>query len=204
LTVVSARSNIVAWGGSRKIFGTNPIAFACPVAGTDPLVYDMATSMMSQGDVLLARAAGRLLPDNVGVDSEGRPTNDPEAVLNGGALLPIAGAKGSSLAFMVEILAAALSGSILGFEERSLVTPGAVTSKSGQFLLVIDPKRTAGDSFYARVIELVEAIRASGVERLPSLHRYERRRVAERDGLVISPDQLKYLEAAEEAASAGA
>jgi delta1-piperideine-2-carboxylate reductase len=197
LTVVNGRSHMVAWGGNARIFGTNPIAFACPLGEGDPLVFDLASSVMSQGDVLLARAAGRSLPEGVGVDAKGLPTTDPDAVIQGGALLPFAGAKGSSIAFMVEILGGVLSGSILGFEERSLTTPGAVTSKSGQFVLLIDPKRSVGDSFSARMLELMAAIRASGVERLPSLHRYERRRIAERDGIVLAPDQLRHLEAAE-------
>ena len=191
------------WSLGRKIFGTNPIAFACPLGEGDPLVFDMASSVMSQGDVLLARAAGRLLPEGVAVDRKGLPTTDPDAVIQGGALLPFGGAKGSSIAFMVEILGGVLSGSILGFEERSLTTPGAVTSKSGQFVLLIDPRRSVGDQFSARVMELMNAICASGVERLPSFRRYEHRRIAERDGIVLAPDQLRHLEAAEGAATSG-
>jgi LDH2 family malate/lactate/ureidoglycolate dehydrogenase len=78
-----------------------------------------------------------------------------------------------------------------------------VTSKSGQFVLLVDPRRSVGDQFSARVTELMSAIRASGVERLPSFRRYEHRRIAERDGIVLAPDQLRHLEAAEGAAASG-
>jgi delta1-piperideine-2-carboxylate reductase len=192
LTTVSSRSQILAWDSKRKVFGTNPIAFACPTGAADPLVFDMAASLMSQGDVVLARDAGKALPEGIGVDAEGVPTTDPDAVLRGGALLPFAGAKGSAIAFMVEILAAALSGAEFGFEERSLEL-GASTSKSGQFLLVIDPSRTVGNAFQARVLQLIEAIRDAGATRLPSTHRYERRRSAEREGIWLDEAQAELL-----------
>ena len=196
LTLVSSRSQITAWGGHAKIFGTNPIAFACPTGNADPFVFDMASSIMSQGDVLLARRAGRTLPEGVGVDVKGEPTVDPAAVLDGGALLPFGGPKGSALAFMVEILAAALSGAELGFEEQSRAR-GETTSRSGQFVLVVDPARTAGDGFGARVAGLIEAIRESGATRLPSAHRYERRARAEREGIWLDEVQASFLGSAD-------
>ena len=192
LTMVSSRRQILAWDSKKMVFGTNPIAFACPLGDADPLVFDLASSIMSQGDVLLARAAGRPLPEGIGVDAEGRPTTDPDAVLRGGALVPFGGPKGSAIAFMVEILAAALSGAGFGFEERSREI-GASTSKSGQFLLLIDPARTIGDQFARRVLDLVEYIRGAGATRLPSFHRYERRRQAEREGIRISEAEAAML-----------
>jgi delta1-piperideine-2-carboxylate reductase len=192
LTAVSSRSQILAWDSKQMVFGTNPIAFACPVGEPDPFVFDMAASTMSQGDVLLAHAAGNKLPPGVGVDSRGRATTDPEAVLQGGALLPFGGAKGSAIAFMVEVLGAALSGAGFGFEERSREV-GATTCQSGQFLLLIDPTRATGNNFQGRVVELIGAIRRAGATRLPSANRYERRRLAESKGIWLDDAQAALL-----------
>ena len=193
LTMVSTRARMVVWGGSKKVLGTNPMAFACPRRGKPPVVWDQASSVMSQGDVLLASAAKRLLPDGIGVDSEGRSTTDPDAVLQGGALLPFGGIKGGSLAFMIEILAAALSGAKLGFEDQSGKIPGAVTSNAGQFLLLIDPRPLGGNRFLDRIEELLEHLRDAGSGRLPGELRWQRRRAAERDGIEVSAEMHDYL-----------
>jgi delta1-piperideine-2-carboxylate reductase len=191
LTMVNTRARMVVWKGTRKVLGTNPMAFACPRKSAPPVVWDQASSVMSQGDVLLASAARRLLPDGVGVDADGKATTDPDAVLRDGALLPFGGIKGGSLAFMIEVLAT-LGGARFGVEDDSAKIPGAVTSNAGQFLLLIDPRRF-GDSFLDRIEELIEQLRDAGTGRLPGDLRYERRRIAEHDGIDITPEMHEYL-----------
>ena len=191
LTMVNTRARMVVWQGTRKVLGTNPMAFACPRRSAPPVVWDQASSVMSQGDVLLASAARRPLPDGVGVDATGKATADPDAVLKDGALLPYGGIKGSSLAFMVEVLAT-LGGARFGFEDTSGKIPGAVTSNAGQFLMLVDPRRF-GDGFIDRIEALIAELRDAGTGRLPSDLRYERRRVAERDGIDVSPEMHEYL-----------
>lgn len=191
LTMVNTRARMVVWQGTRKVLGTNPMAFACPRRSAPPVVWDQASSVMSQGDVLLASAAKRPLPDGIGVDAEGGATTDPDAVLRDGALLPFGGVKGGSLAFMIEILAT-MGGARFGFEDTSGKIPGAVTSNAGQFLLLIDPRRF-GDGFLDRVEALIEQLRGAGTGRLPGDLRYQRRRIAERDGLDVSPEMHDYL-----------
>lgn len=191
LTMVNTRARMVVWQGTRKVLGTNPMAFACPRKSAPPVVWDQASSVMSQGDVLLASAASRPLPDGVGVDAAGKATTDPDAVLKDGALLPYGGIKGGSLAFMIEVLAT-LGGARFGFEDDSGKIPGAVTSNAGQFLLLIDPRRF-GDSFLDRIEALIEQLRDAGTGRLPGDLRYERRRIAERDGIDVTPEMHEYL-----------
>jgi delta1-piperideine-2-carboxylate reductase len=185
LTVINTRSHIVVFGGRRKVLGTNPMAFACPRGDGPPLVWDQAASVRSQGEVLRARRAGRAVPPGVGVDSAGQPTEDPAAILDGGALLPFGGHKGAGIALMIEVLAAALTGGRFGFEDRSAAYPGAQTSNAGQFVLLIDPSRTAGTGFSARIETLVAALREAGSERLPADARHARR-LAARDGIEIA------------------
>ena len=185
LTVINTRSHIVVFGGRRKLLGTNPMAFACPRAGGPPLVWDQAASVRSQGEVLRARRAGRTVPLGVGVDATGQPTEDPAAILDGGALLPFGGHKGAGIALMIEVLAAALTGGRFGFEDRSAAYPGAQTSNAGQFVLLIDPSRTAGTGFLPRIEALVAALREAGSERLPADARHARH-LAARDGIEIA------------------
>ena len=186
LAMVNTRSHMASWDGKRKLIGTNPMAFACPRAEGAPLVWDQAASIRSQGEVLLAARDGRALPPGIGIDGEGRPTSDPAAILGEGALLPMGGHKGSAIALMVEVMAAALSGGKFGFEDRSRSVPGANTTQGGEFILVVDPARTAGEGFARRIEALLAALRASGVSRLPAERRYRNRRRALADGIAIA------------------
>jgi delta1-piperideine-2-carboxylate reductase len=149
------------------------MAFACPRPGHLPLVWDQSSSVLSQGDVLLAASKGQSVPVGVGCDAQGQPTTSPTAILNGGALLPFAGNKGASIAVMIEILAAALSGGPFAFEDQSR-DQSATTSRGGQFLLIIDPRRS-NPAFGERVGFLIAAIIDAGATRLPAERRYRTR-----------------------------
>ena len=74
LSVVNSITCVVPHDAQRPLFGTNPIAFAAPRTGGDPLVFDMATSAMAHGDVQIAAREGRQLPPGIGVDKAGQPT----------------------------------------------------------------------------------------------------------------------------------
>ena len=186
LTMVNARSRIVVWGARQKVLGTNPMAFAIPRRDSPPMIWDQASSRRAQGDVLLALRTGKPVDPAVGLDADGQPTTDPTAILEGGALLPFGEHKGSSIALMVEVLAAAFTGGRFGFENHSADFPGAQTSNAGQFLLLADPARSAGSSFGSRIETLIARLRAAGSERLPSDARYVRREKARQDGIEIS------------------
>jgi delta1-piperideine-2-carboxylate reductase len=192
VTMVNTRPWMIAWNGRRRVLGTNPIAFACPRANGPPVVWDQASSTMSQGEVLRHARDGRRLPEGVGVDANGRACTDAAMVLNEGALLPFAGVKGGSIAFMVEILAAAFGGGRFGFEDSSASVPGAVTSNTGQFLMLLDPGAGSSD-FGSRVEALLSTILAGGSERVPGDRRYAKRRAAERNGIAVTREMLDEL-----------
>jgi delta1-piperideine-2-carboxylate reductase len=193
LSFVNSMACVVPHGGQRALFGTNPIAFAAPRAGADPLVFDLATSAMANGDVQIAARDGMLLPEGVGVDRDGAATCSPQAVLDGGALRPFGGHKGSALSMMVEILAAALTGGNFSFEFDWSGHPGAQTPWTGQLLIVIDPGKRAGSDFAQRVETLVGEMRGAGQERQPGERRYRQRAQSEREGIAIPADQLRQL-----------
>jgi delta1-piperideine-2-carboxylate reductase len=183
---------MVVWGGKRKLLGTSPMAFACPRPGKLPMVWDQASGVMAQGEILLAAQRGEILPQGVGLDAGGRPTTDPRAVLDGGSILPFGGYKGSSIAFMIEVLAGALTGGPFGFEDRSHEYPGAQTPKAGQTVILINSVLVPGNRYFERIESLFEAIAASGVERLPAERRYARREYSLRDGIPVSDATGRY------------
>lgn len=193
LSFVNTRSRVAPWGATKRLLGTNPMAFACPRLNAPPMVWDQASSVTAMGEVMLAAQEGHAVADDVGIDAEGRSTTDPKAIMAGGALLPFGGHKGSAIAAMVEILAAALTGGRFGFEDRSAQYPGAESSNAGQSIVLIDPSVTAGTEFGERVNELFSRLTSVGVLRLPGDRRYAARRKAERDGILVERKTYDYL-----------
>jgi delta1-piperideine-2-carboxylate reductase len=191
LACVNAIARVVPHGGRKPVFGTNPMAFAVPRAGQLPLVFDQASSAMANGDIKLAAKDRRTVDDGVGVDRDGEPTTDPAAIVDGGALLPFGGHKGSSIALMIEVLAAALTGGQFSFEVK--LSPGAETPRTGQTVILIDPAKGGGPFFGERIETLIEAIKASGATRLPGDRRYERRRQTQLTGVPLSRAEIDKL-----------
>jgi ureidoglycolate dehydrogenase (NAD+) len=104
--IIGAGPAFVAYHGARvRSLGTSPIAIAVP-SGNGPIVLDMATSTVSNGAIMQARAAGRPLPPNAVLTADGEPTTDPKRA---DILLPLGGPKGSGLGLMFEMLASVLA-----------------------------------------------------------------------------------------------
>jgi delta1-piperideine-2-carboxylate reductase len=192
---VNSISRVVPWGGHSPVYGTNPIAFAAPRQHGDPLVFDQASSAMAFGEIKVAAQFSQSLPEGVGVDSRGQPTTDPNAIIDGGALLPFGKYKGSSIALMVEILAAALTGGKFSYEVDFSTNPGAQTPKTGEFVLLIDPRRTNKGNFFERIENLISKIHENGQSRLPGDRRYKNRAEANARGVPVSPEMLAQLHA---------
>jgi delta1-piperideine-2-carboxylate reductase len=129
-----------------------------------------------------------LVPKGAGVDAKGESTTDPAAILDGGALLPFAGPKGANIAFMVEVLVAAFGGGHFGFEASSNRHPEAETSRTGQFLLLLDPGRGGASGFDLRIQALLAALTASGTTRFPGDRRRVCRARARAEGITIGAD----------------
>lgn len=194
LSVVNSMTCVVPHGARKPLFGTNPIAFAAPCAGHAPIVFDMATSAMAHGDVQIAARKGEQLPEGMGVDRDGQPTCDPQAILDGGALLPFGGHKGSALSMMVELLAAALTGGNFSFEFDWSQHLGAKTPWTGQLVIVIDPTKAEGSRFAERSRELVEQMQAVGLTRMPGERRLREREASARDGVSVTAQEFEQLQ----------
>ena len=136
-------------GGNEPVFGTNPIAIAIPT-NDDPLVFDMATSAITWFAVINARDNDTELPEGLAFDQHGHPTTSPQAAMQG-ALKTFAGAKGSGLALMFEILTGVLgNGSIVGDDKDN----------RSNTVIAIDPSIIDGD-FRNRASALIERLRAT-------------------------------------------
>jgi (2R)-3-sulfolactate dehydrogenase (NADP+) len=183
---------IAPWGGVRALFGTNPIAFACPRAGASPLVIDLSLSKVARGKIMVAAQKGEPIPEGWALDAEGKATRDAKAAM-GGTMLPMGDAKGAALVLMVEILSAALTGAHFGYEASSFFDAKGPPPRVGQFFLLIDPTRFGGMGFAARVGELAKAVLDQPGTRLPGERRLKLRAAAQAGGIKVPPELLAEL-----------
>ena len=177
---------IAPWGGSRALFGTNPIAFACPRANVPPLVIDTSLSRVARGKIMLAAQRGETIPEGWALDADGRPSTDAKAALTG-TMLPMGDAKGAALVLMVEILAAALTGGRFAFEASSFFTAEGEAPRIGQLFMALDPERLGGAGWGARMETLLGAVADQPGVRLPGERRLAARAAAARDGMALDP-----------------
>jgi (2R)-3-sulfolactate dehydrogenase (NADP+) len=184
LSFGNSPQGIAPWGGSRGLFGTNPIAFAAPRRDDHPLVIDMSLSKVARGKVNVAAQIGRPIPEGWAIDKEGKPTTDPKAAMQG-TMLPMGDAKGAQLVLMVEILAAALSGSQFGYEASSFFDGEGEPPRVGQFMVAIDPGPLSQNAFLDRIEDVLCSILDQKGTRLPGVRRFEMRDAATRDGVML-------------------
>jgi (2R)-3-sulfolactate dehydrogenase (NADP+) len=175
---------IAPWGGRRGLFGTNPIAFAAPLPAGDPVVVDLSMSKVARGQLLLAKQKGEAIPEGWALDTEGRPTTDPDAAIKG-TMVPMGDAKGTALALMVEILAAGLTGAHFAFEASSFFDADGAAPETGQLMIALSPEALGGPSVTEHVAKLAAAVAAEPGTRLPGMRRYELRRQAAARGLAV-------------------
>jgi len=182
---------IAPWGGARAVFGTNPIAFACPLPDRPPLVIDLALSKVARGNILAAKQKGERIPRGWALDQEGKPTTDPDAAL-AGTMLPLGDAKGTPLALMVELLAAGLTGANYAADASSFLDADGPPPGTGQLIIAFDPTAFGGSP--ARFATLIAAIEAQPGARLPGARRLAARAKAAREGLMVSDALIKEIE----------
>ena len=181
------------WGGSRAVFGTNPIAFACPLPGQEPIVVDLSLSRVARGNILAAKQRGESIPEGWAMDAEGKPTTDPDAAL-WGTMAPLGDAKGIALALMVELLAAGLTGARFAAEASSFLDAKGDAPGTGQLILALDAGAFAANAI-ARFGALAASIEAQEGARLPGMRRLALRRKAEREGIAVDDALLAEITA---------
>lgn len=130
-----ARS-LAPYGSAEPLFGTNPFAIAVPAGRYPVWSLDIAASVAARGHIRLAAQEGLAIPEGWALDADGAPTTDAQAALIG-TMLPFAGAKGSGLAMMVDILAGVLAGSGFAGEVRDWNADFSAPANVGHFFLVM-------------------------------------------------------------------
>ena len=96
-------------GALKSLFGTNPVCFGTPTGSKVPFILDTSISMINRGKIRVAARNNQTIPEGVALDKSGNPTTDAKKAL-AGVQLPIAGFRGSGLAWMVDILSGVLTG----------------------------------------------------------------------------------------------
>lgn len=193
---VSAIPYVAPFGGTKPVFGTNPMAFAWPRLGKPALVFDQASSMSARGEIQVRLRDGKPLPEGWAIDASGQPTTDPLAALSG-AQLPFGEAKGSNIALMVELLAGPLIGDALSFEsgEDDKAKTGAPCG--GEFVIAIDPSKCMpGGSLEAQTThaeKLFDLILSQDGTRLPSDRRYQARERSLKQGVDVPTSLVETL-----------
>ena len=190
------------FGGTTPTYATNPFAAAFPGA-TDPIVLDMATSVVAGGKLRLAAKKGAPIPPDWALDREGVPTTDPNEAIFHGFMQWAGGYKGFGLATVVEVLGGVLSGGLFGTDVPAMKNFGKEPLVTSAFYLAIDPGQFMPvREFRERVTRLVGMVKASGrakgVEEVYIAGEIEFRRKAERlrNGIPISDvvrDELRGL-----------
>ena len=186
LVMTPSHAWVAPAGGTRGVFGTNPIAFGWPRPGPYPYVFDFATSAIARGDLDLHRRAGTRLPEGVGIDAQGQPSTDPAAVAQG-AMRTFGGHKGSALATMVELMAGMLIGDLGSQESMALDAGAGGMPCHGHLVLAFDPQRFAGEDWpghQARAEATFAAIKGRGA-RLPLERGYAARALSAQQGISL-------------------
>lgn len=177
-------------GGNKPLYGTNPLAFGWPRGDEPPMVFDMATAAMARGEVMVAARDGHAVPEGVGLDKNGNPTTDAQAIIDGGQLLPFGGYKGSGIAMMVELLAAGLIGERFSFEAAEADNKDGGPPRGGEFILAIDPSKLGGDDWLNHGEAFFERYLGIDGTRLPGARRLANRAANHSDGVEVNDELL--------------
>lgn len=193
LAFANAPASIAPWGGKRAVFGTNPMAFATPLRARPPAVVDFSVARVARGNLLAAVQRGEAsIPEGWALDGEGRPTTDARAGL-AGTMVPMGEAKGTALAFVIEVMAAALTASTFALDAPSFFDGTGPAAAVGQLVIAIDPGIAAGDAYLDHLERLALAIESEPGARLPGTRRLANRARAAREGVTLGAEVQRAL-----------
>jgi LDH2 family malate/lactate/ureidoglycolate dehydrogenase len=154
LAMVASGPLMGYFGAAGPAVSTAPISIAAPRAGGQPLVFDMASSAIPVGRLLLARQQGQALPPGSAMDAAGLPTQDPGAAI---APLPLAGPKGSGLALMAEVLCSLLAGAPV-LVPAANAAGGKAPHTQNALVVAFDTRALNGPSGLGDAVETLAAL----------------------------------------------
>lgn len=195
----NSSSLMAPYGGSKAFFGTNPLAFAVPRGDEHPpLIADMATSQVAYVTVREHAAKGKPIPLGWGLDKQGNPTTDPNEVIDGGAMAPAGGYKGSLLALLVDVLAGGLAGPNFSFQASLFGNNEGGPCDVGQMFIALAPATFSGNQtgpgpFAERLEVMLSALGEDDGVHLPGDSRYRHRDSAAANGIAVPEELLARL-----------
>ena len=189
---------IAPHGSKKSLFGTNPICFATPTSSKVPFILDTSVSVINRGKIRVAARTRKKIPQGVALDKFGKPTTDAKKALSG-VQLPIAGFKGSGLAWMVDILSGVLTGGNHGGKVRDPFDDFSGPQNIGHLFLVMKPNLFVGN-YSQRIKENIKRIKKlpklKGVKKIyyPGENKYSRYISNLKKNILIPKNILEDLE----------
>ncbi len=193
LMFANAPASMAPWGARRPLFGTDPIAFACPTEGGDPIVVDVSLSKVARGKIMAAKQKNEPIPEGWALDPDGNPTTDAVAGM-AGTMIPLGEAKGTALALMVELMCAGLTGANYAYEQTSLFDDQGDAPGCGQAIIAIDPAIFGGHAT-GRFTQMADAIAGTEGARVPGHRRIALREKLTREGITTARSLIEEIEA---------
>ena len=189
---------IAPHGALKSLFGTNPICFGTPTSSKIPFILDTSVSMINRGKIRVASRTGEKIPEGVALDKFGKPTTDAKKAL-AGVQLPIAGFRGSGLAWMVDILSGVFTGGNHGGKVKDPFDDFSGPQNIGHLFIVMKSNLFV-NNFNDRIKENINRIkklpRLKGVKKIiyPGQNKYYRFKKNINSKIKINKNIIKDLE----------
>ena len=197
-TAVSSSNFMAPWGGAEPLLGTNPIAVGIPAGNEPAVVLDIATSVVSNGQIRTYANAGKPMPEGWVISrQDGSPITDGNK-LDQGMFMPMSTYKGSGLAIVLGLLGGPLNRAAFGRDVKDANSPPERESNTGHFIIALDvaqflPLDVFKSEMDRHIRDLTSSKKLPGVDeiRIPGQGRVARRddRAEERRAAGAGPDQ---------------
>ena len=168
---------IAPFGSKKALFGTNPICFGTPTGKKIPFILDASASIINRGKIRRAEKLNQKIPSGIALDKYGNPTTNAKKALEG-VQLPIAGFKGSGLAWMVDIISGVLTGANHGGKVKDPFKDFTGPQNVGHLFITIKPSIFIGKKYLSQIKKNI-----GSVKRLPKSNRIKH---------ILYPGEKKY------------
>ena len=189
---------IAPHGARKSLFGTNPICFGTPTSSKVPFILDTSVSMINRGKIRVAAKTGKKLPLGVALDKFGNITTDAKKALKG-VQLPIAGFRGSGLAWMVDILSGVLTGGNHGGKVKDPFDDFSGPQNIGHLFIVFKPNLFV-NNYNQRIKDNIKRVKRlpkiKGTKEIlyPGENKYKRYKAGLKRNIKVSSNIKKDLE----------
>ncbi len=186
---------IAPHGARKSLFGTNPICFGTPTSSNVPFILDTSVSVINRGKIRVAAKTGKKIPEGVALDKFGKPTTDAKKAL-AGVQLPMAGFRGSGLAWMVDILSGVITGGNHSGKVKDPFDDFSGPQNIGHLFIVMKPNLFVGN-YNKRIKENIKKIKKlpkiKGVKEIfyPGQNKFKRYKTNLQKGIAIPKNILE-------------